>query len=154
MVGRAWCKSGLDMMDEPQTDAMNWEPQRRSDGTFAKGGPGRPKGSRNKRNRDTLDAIADLSPQAIVVLREHLTQNNLKAATYVLDRFLPSERLIELPSSEPNAWADALAEGSVTPGEAAKASGALRAISDATIVKDLQARLDELEAKFGLGGSA
>lgn len=141
-------------MDRTDIDGKNSAIPRLPDGRFAQGGPGRPKGARNKLNKQLLDAVADLTSQSVMVLREQLNQNNIKAAIYVLDRFLPSERAIEIQSSEPTAWADALANGDVTPSEAARAAQALKTITDATAVTELQARLDELERRFGLGGSA
>lgn len=140
-------------MDRSEPIAPNTVP-RFPNGQFGPGNPGKPKGARNKLNRQLLEAVADLTSQSVMVLREQLDQNNIKAAIYVLDRFLPSERAIEIQSSEPNAWADALASGDITPSEAARAAQALKTISDATAVTELQARLDELERRFGLGGSA
>lgn len=123
-------------------------------GQFGPGNPGKPKGARNKINRQMLEAVGDLTSLSVKVLRDALNEGNVKAAFYVLDRFLPEHRSIELQSPEPSAWADALANGDVTPSEAARAAQALKTINDATISVDLAARLDELERRFGLGGSA
>jgi hypothetical protein len=117
-------------------------------GRFGPGNTGRPRGSRNRINKQVLDALGDLSSQAVMVLRENLTQNNLKAAIYVLDRFLPSERSIEIQSTDPQAWSDALADGDLTPGEAAKAAQAMKVLADAAEVREIKAKLDELEAMF------
>lgn len=127
---------------------------RKPNGQFAPGNGGRPKGSRNKLNRQMLEAVGELTSLSVKVLRDALDQGNVKAAFYVLDRYLPSERLIEVQSSEATAWADALANGDCTPSEAAKAATALKTLADASEVKELQARLDELEHRFSLGGSS
>jgi hypothetical protein len=64
---------------------------------------------------------------------------------FVLTRFLPDSRVIDMPSSEPSAWADAMAAGEITVGEAGKAAQALKVIADTQEVKELRHRLDELE---------
>ena len=127
--------------------------ERLANGRWAIGNPGKPRGARHKFNGMVLDAIGDLTSLSVKVLRDNLEQGNVRAAMYCLDRFLPEHRSIEIQSSEPSAWADALAAGEITPSEAAKAAQALKTFGDATIVVDLQARLDELEARFQLGGS-
>lgn len=106
---------------------------------------GRPVGSKSQFNRRVLDGLGDLTSQALAVLKEQLGQSNLKAAIFVLQRFLPEHRAIEINSTDPTAWADAMAEGEVTVAEAHKASGALKTLIDASEVRELRERLDELE---------
>jgi hypothetical protein len=124
-----------------------------SKGRFAPGNPGKPKGTLNKAPSRYALQCAEHAPLAFQVLHDRLVAGDLKAALFVLQRVLPSERLIELPSSDPSAWADAMADGLVSPTEAAKAASALNTLASAAEVKDLMARLDELEHRFGLGGS-
>tara|TARA_R110000772_G_scaffold22737_6_gene61300 strand:+ start:552 stop:1031 length:480 start_codon:yes stop_codon:yes gene_type:complete len=106
---------------------------------------GRPKGSKSAFNKQVLAALGDLTSQAMAVLKERLNQNDLKAATFVLARFLPEHRLTDVGSVDPTAWADAMATGEITVSEAGKAAQALKTISDAGEVKELRARLDEIE---------
>ena len=124
---------------------------RQSNGRFGGGNPGRPVGARNRTPSKYALTCEEHTGLAFRVLHDRLLDGDLKAALFVLSRVLPSERLIELPSSEPHAWADAMAEGVISPAEAAKAAQALKTINDATIVVDLQARLDELETRLSLG---
>lgn len=121
-------------------------------GKFLPGhGMGRPKGSRNALNTAVLDNLADLTSGAIAVLRDKLSQGDLRAATYVLDRFTPSERAVALGTTDPASVADALADGLITPGEAAKVAGTLKVIAEAHEVKELRARLDEIETLIAAG---
>ncbi|WP_156842823.1 hypothetical protein [Novosphingobium aquimarinum] len=126
-------------------DPPNTAPARLPNGQFGPGNPGRPKGSRNRLNAQLLDKLGDLTSQSILVLRERLNANDLKAAMYILDRFLPTSRSIEINSTEPNAWADAMAAGDLTVAEGHKAASALKLIADSQEVRDLRARLDDLE---------
>lgn len=116
-------------------------------GKFLPGhGMGRPKGSRNKLNAMVLNTLGDLTGPAMNVLRDALAQGNTKIAMYVLDRFLPNERSPAIGSTDPGQVADAIAEGHLTPTEAAKLAGAMKQLVDADEVKMLMARLDSIEA--------
>ena len=123
----------------------NTDTGRDNKGRFTVGNPGKPKGARHRLNQSALEHLAGLVSPSFVVLRDHLAQGNLKAAVFVLQRFLPEHRTIETNSTEPMAWADAMAAGDVTVAEAHKASGALKALIDASEVRELRERLDELE---------
>ena len=129
------------------TDSVpaNTDTGRDAKGRFAVGNPGKPKGVKHRLNRDALDHLAGLVSPSFAVLRDHLQQGNLKAAVFVLQRFLPEGRAIEINSTEPMAWADAMAAGEVTVAEAHKASSALKTLIDASEVRELRERLDELE---------
>lgn len=107
---------------------------------------GRPKGSKSAFNKQVLTALGDLTSQAMAVLKQRLNDNDLKAATFILQRFLPEHRLTDVGSTDPTAWADAMADGSITVSEAGKAAQALKTIADAGEVKELRARLDEIES--------
>lgn len=121
-------------------------------GKFLPGhGMGRPRGSRNALNAQVLDALGDLTSHALGVLKEKLGQNDLKAACYIIDRFAPSERSPALGSTDPAAVADAVADGLLTPSEAGKIAATLKVIADANEVKELRARLDEIEALIAAG---
>jgi len=85
------------------------------------------------------------------VLKEKLGQHDLKAALYILDRFLPSERSVAVGSTDPAAVADALADGLLTPTEAGKAASAIATLANVAEVKELRDRLDEIEALIAAG---
>lgn len=79
------------MSDEAEnTDAYG--PARAPDGTFAKGNPGRPKGSRNKLGEAFLsDMLADWEEhgkQAIATVREERPQDYVKVVASILPRDL------------------------------------------------------------------
>lgn len=125
---------------------------RKPNGQFGPGNAGKPKGARNRLNKQLLDALGDLSSQSIMVLRNALNEGNVRTAMYVLDRFLPTERSVEIQSTEPSAWADALANGDLTPGEAAKAAQAMKTLADAAEVREIKTKLEELELMFSALG--
>ncbi|TPG38653.1 hypothetical protein EAH79_16205 [Sphingomonas koreensis] len=115
-------------------------------GRFTAGNPGKPKGATHKMNAAVLAALGDLTSNAMRVLKDQLALGNLKAATYILDRYLPSERVVALESVHPDSIADALAHGEATPSEAAKMAATFKTVADASEVKELRARLDEIES--------
>jgi len=115
---------------------------RHSDGRFTAGNPGRPKGSRNKANRETLDAISNLRGKAIQTLSDQLDQGNVKAAMFILQRFLPSERVVDVTATD----TEALIENEITPSEANKIAMSLKQLTDIEHMAAIKDRLDELEA--------
>lgn len=125
---------------------------RHSDGRFAVGnsGGGRKRGSigaNTKFNTVVHDGLKELASPALAVIKGHLlVDNSLKTAMWILERFLPSERLIDLGTTDPMAYADALATGDMSVGEVQKAAGALKIIADASEVQELRTRLDEIES--------
>ena len=115
-------------------------------GRFVPGhGMGRPKGSRNKLNVAVLDQLADLTSPAVSVLRKHVNEGSLKAACYILDRFTSPERHVAIGTTDPNAVADALADGLITPGEGARIAAGLKTLREASDLAELRAKMDDLE---------
>ncbi len=132
------------MNTEPLDEGQN--SARDNAGRFKPGhGMGRPKGSRNKLNSAVLDQLADLTSPAVAVLRQHLNDGSLKAATYIIDRFTSPERHVAIGTTDPNAVADALAEGLITPSEGARIAGSLKTLKEASDLAELRAKMDELE---------
>lgn len=120
--------------------------ERDGGGRFMPGhGMGRPKGSRNKLNAAVLDQLADLTSPAVAILRKHINEGSLKAATYVIDRFTSPERHVAIGTTDPNAVADALAEGLITPSEGARIAGSLKTLREASDLAELRAKMDDLE---------
>lgn len=119
------------------------------------GNPGRPKGAVGKQSIARLAEIRAEGPRAIDALRDLIEQRNWKAIAYVLDKIVPSGgRTVQLEGTAPADVAAALADGALTPDEAMKIAAALNTLASAQEVRDLMARLDALEQRFGLGGSA
>lgn len=107
---------------------------REPDGRFGAGNPGRPRGSRNKANRETLDAISNLRGKALQALSDQLDQGNIRAVLWVLDRFTPSERVVDMDDPE------------LTPSEQNKLALAAKQISEIDHIAAVSERLSELEA--------
>ncbi len=118
---------------------------RRFDGTFGAGNIGKPRGATHKFNREVLERLGGLTSKALVTLERKLDEGDLKAATFVLARFLPSERVVDVPA-EPNGIADAVEEGGLTPTETNRLSQAVKTLKEAAGVDEMRARLDEIEA--------
>lgn len=129
------------------TENSGVQSARGPDGRFGTGNAfgGRKVGAKGRFNASAMDGFGDLVGPSITVVKDRLAAGDLKAAIFVLTRFLPDSRLIDMPSGEPSAWADAMAAGEITVTEAGKAAQALKVIADSTEVRELRARLDELE---------
>ena len=114
-------------------------------GRFAAGNPGKPRGATHKLNREALNGIGELLPSALAVLREQLAASNFRAAAFVLQRYLPDTRVVEIGSMDSNAIADAAAEG-LTPAELAKLVASLKLLREAEDLADIRRAMDDLEA--------
>ena len=125
---------------------------------FARGNPGRKPGSKN---RSTLLAAAILEEESEALLRKafELARNgDVPMLKFLLGRILPRERVItiDLPKMD---FADdavealgqitrAVAEGTITPSEAAALAILPNSSTKAIDVADAVKRLDALEAKL------
>lgn len=110
-------------------------------------GGGRPRGSKNRKSRIAAEAIEGLAGDAIASLRLLVLHQNWNAVRFVLERVLPADsRTIELDSAtDPNCLIEAAAEGAISPSEFAKLAQAWKTASEASELRDLKSRLDELE---------
>lgn len=125
---------------------------RDASGRWTGGNPGRPRGSRNKVSKDALAAVKALSDDAIEVVKARLAAGDLRAAEFVLSHVLPKgARTVELDAPDAGAIAIALAEGEITPDEAAQVAATLARLADIEAVAELAARLDELEQAVAAG---
>lgn len=110
------------------------------------GGPGRPAGKLNRATLAAQESMQGLVPAATSMLAALISQGNFAAVKFVLERFTPSERTIELTSAaDPNAVIEMAAAGELTPAEANRLAQAWKTTSDAVELRDLKARLDEME---------
>lgn len=134
------------MTDQPHNPPSAWAPERRSNGTFAPGHGGRPRGTRNAVSRNALTAVQNLSSLAIMKLRERLDAGDMQAIRLTLEFTLPrGGRTIETDSTDPMAYADALAHGEISPVEAATAAQALVRLNEVSEIAELAKRIDEFE---------
>ncbi len=132
-------------MDMTETVRANTDAGRDALGRFGPGNPGKPKGATHRLNRDTLAGIGELVPTAMTVLRQQLAENNWRAAAFVLTRYLPDSRVIQLDCMDPTTIADAAADG-LTPGEMSKVIQSLKTLREAEDLADIRSKMDELES--------
>lgn len=114
-------------------------------GRFKAGNPGKPKGARSHQAAALRDAMKDELPNAMAALREQLAQGNWKAISWVLDRFIPAERIPALQSTDASDLGRAIVDGELTPSEAQKLAVAFKAVAEADQLRVLMERLDEVE---------
>lgn len=122
------------------TDSARSLTDRLADGTFAKGNPGRPVGSKNKIANGALTELRSMTPDAVDVVRTAIGKGDVKTATWLLERVLPNQRVVELDGAGVEDVINALTAGEISPTEAktiAHSIGHLKNISD----------LDELRAE-------
>lgn len=125
---------------------------------FAKGNPGRKRGSRNKA---TLLVSSLAGAQAEDLLRKAIEMamgGNVAMMRFLLDRVLPRERPVqlELPGLESahdsvNAIAeivDAVSSGRISPREAADVAQLVSAFTRAIDLTDAQAKIDSLQSQL------
>jgi hypothetical protein len=126
---------------------------------FEKGNSGRPKGSRN-RTTLALEAILDGEAEALTRKAIELALNgDLQALRICLDRLLPPrrERPVRFTLPPINAGADAskataalisaVAQGELSPGEAASLVQMVEAHTRVLLISDFEQRLVKLEAE-------
>jgi hypothetical protein len=128
---------------------------------FANGNPGRKQGSKN---RTTLLTAALLEGEADQLLRTAIAlakAGNVVMLKFLLGRILPQERLIKLDLPQMDFADDAVealgqimravAEGTISPSEAAALATLMNSYSDAIDMADVVKRLDSLEAQIKEG---
>lgn len=104
-------------------------------GRFASGpgNPGRPKGVKNKIANGALAELRSMTPDAVNVIRSAIAKGNVKSASCLLERVLPSQRVVELDGAGINDIINALVSGQISPTETktiAQSIGHLKNISD------------------------
>ncbi|WP_439567750.1 hypothetical protein [Sphingopyxis sp.] len=117
-------------------------------GRFGPGNPGRTPGSKNRVRRERLAAVQELFPRAIEVLTERLDAGDIGAAKMVLDACLPARgRTVDFDGDvSPEAIESALADGAITPTEAAQVASALKSVREVSDLEALTKRLEAIES--------
>lgn len=132
-------------MSAPDNSPIAWAPERSAAGQFLPGSGGRPRGSKNAVSRNALAAVQDLSSLAILKLKDRIIAGDMNAIRLCLEHTLPrGGRTIELDTTDPHGWADALAHGDISPTEAATAAQALVKLNEIAEIGELKTRIDEL----------
>ena len=143
----AWGQGDLVMSETPPIIPVDQRSAARDQlGRFGPGNPGRTPGSKNAVSRAALTAVQNLSSLAVMKLRERIDAGDMQAIRLCLEFTLPrGGRTIDLDTANPMAWADAMAEGEISPTEAATAAQALVRLSEVAEIEELRRRIDELE---------
>lgn len=148
MDRRAGRQGKLVMSNTPPLNSADQRSSARDQlGRFGAGNPGRTPGSKNVVSRAALTAVQNLSSLAVMKLRERIDAGDMPAIRLCLEFTLPrGGRTIDLDTANPMAWADAMAEGEISPTEAATAAQALVRLSEVAEIEELRRRIDELES--------
>jgi len=101
--------------------------------TSGPGNPGRPVGAKSKIIKGALSDLRAMTPDAIDVVRTAIDKGDVKTATWLLERVLPAQRVVELDGAGVEDIINALTAGEISPTEAktiAHSIGHLKNISD------------------------
>ncbi len=132
---------------------------RNPDGTFAKGNPGKPKGSRNRATQATQKLIEDQSEAITQKAVEMALDGDTTALRLCIERIAPTRKdaPIEFDLPEVTSARDAtkaaaslltaVSEGQVTPLEGTTVMGLLEQYRRTLEASDLEKRIEALEAK-------
>ena len=123
---------------------------------FAKGNPGRPRGSKNRTTAIAQALLADEETELVRKAIELAKAGDVQMLKFLLDRLLPKERLIKIDLPQLD-FADeaidgmalitgAIAEAQITPSEGAALSSMISGYSRTIEVSELSRRIDVIEA--------
>lgn len=128
--------------------------QRDGHGKFLPGSGGRVKGSRNRVSNEALQAVKGMKDDAIQQLRSKLDKGDWDAIVFVLSRVLPKNRSIELEATDATTIATALANGELTPEEAADIAATIAKLNEIGELEQLRSRIADLEKMVAGDGAA
>jgi hypothetical protein len=114
-------------------------------GHFARGGPGRPRGSRNKASSELLKTVKSMSGRAIAKLSEALDRGDRYAVEFILSHSLPQGRTIELFDADTENVRAAFCEGDISSSEFREISTSLEKLASLDSIEDIRTRLAQLE---------
>jgi len=127
---------------------------------FAKGNPGRRRGSRNKATLLAVSLAREQGERMLAKAVEMAMGGNAQMMKFLLSRILPRERPVELALPRldyAHDSADAMAEiveavasGRISPREAADLSEIISAFVRAIDITDAQMEIDALKSKLGI----
>jgi len=125
---------------------------------FAKGNPGRPRGSKNRTTAIAQALLADEETELVRKAIDLAKAEDVQMLKFLLDRLLPKERLIKLDIPRMD-FADeaidamaaingAVAEGHITPSEGAALSSMISGYSRTLDVAELSKRIEAIEVSL------
>jgi len=125
---------------------------------FAKGNPGRPRGSKNRTTAIAQALLADEETELVRKAIDLAKAEDVQMLKFLLDRLLPKERLIKVDIPRMD-FADeaidamaaingAVAEGQITPSEGAALSSMISGYSRTLDVAELSKRIEAIEVSL------
>lgn len=134
------------MIKTSELDPSNTgEPWRNSNGQFGKGNPGKPKGARHRASKAEIERLRERSETMWRLVDQKLAEGCVKTLLFLLTRLLPDARTVELDTTDPGALADAVLDGSLSPGEANKLALSVAKLKEVETVDAMRERLDAIE---------
>ena len=135
----------LPMISAPLIPANSSVIPRVEKGHFALGGPGRPRGSRNKQSADLMRNVRSMGDRAVAVLSSALDNSERWACELVLRYVLPAGRVVEMDDLTPTEIRDAFINAELSTDELKAVATAVEKLRSVESIDDLRARLTELE---------
>lgn len=112
-------------------------------GRFGPGNPGRMPNSRNAVSRKAMSHLHDLSDAALEGLTAAVTAGDFKAISYVIDRLIPSGRIVQLdPTTE--GIKEAIQDGDLSISELRELAQALSGLKALTELETLRNEVEDL----------
>jgi hypothetical protein len=125
---------------------------------FAKGNPGRPRGSKNRTTAIAQALLADEETELVRKGIEVAKAGDVQMLKFLLDRVLPKDRLIKIDIPRLDfaddaidgmgAISDAIAQGQITPSEGAALSSMISGYSRTIDIWELSRRIESIEASL------
>jgi hypothetical protein len=125
---------------------------------FAKGNPGRPRGSKNRTTAIAQALLADEETELVRKGIEVAKAGDVQMLKFLLDRLLPKDRLIKIDIPRLDfaddaidgmaAISDAIANGRITPSEGAALSSMISGFSRTIDIWELSRRIEAIEASL------
>jgi len=113
-------------------------------GQFTAGNVGRIPGSKNKVANGALADLRSMTPDAVDVVRKAIKKGDVKTATWLLERVMPAQRVVELDGADVDNVIAALIQGEISPTEAKTIAHSIAHLKNVSEIDDLREKLDAL----------
>lgn len=105
---------------------------------------GRPVGSKNRLANGALADLRSMTPDAVEVVRTAISNGDIKTATWLLERMLPAQRVVELPGAEVQDVINALTAGDISPHEASVIARSIAHLKNVSEIDELRDQVEQL----------
>jgi len=112
--------------------------------TSGPGNPGRPVGAKSKIIKGALSELRQMTPDAIDVVRTAIDKGDVKTATWLLERVLPAQRVVELDGAGVEDVINALVAGDISPTEAKTIAHSISHLKNVSDLEELRTEVDNL----------